>query len=308
MALSIERCNVVINKRGGGGQTRADDVTGKQKRQLVFCYCFLTWLIASVISLPTMLSIDGISINSNQTRALTSLVVMCKSNWSHLTFKVYFTFKFALLYLLPVVVITVSSAKLFIFLYDWNRTSAHRLIRQRARRSKASTSSSFVLENRQPNRNVAWRRPLRHGREYFSNNKKQNYLANNRRHHHLTSRRFNHSQRARQKATRIIFALLVLFLLQWTPLWILKFILMVVSANANGGGGGVSQQPFLFVVNLVVSSLSYINIITNPIMYMLISAKFRKNWLNFCHLFGCLDNAGHCDCQSRRLLGLLHST
>jgi hypothetical protein len=73
----------------------------------------------------------------------------------------------------------------------------------------------------------------------------------------------------RRKAVRLVLAIVLVFLIQWSPLWTFQFIHMF----------GSSRIAHLHLINAVISIISYTNTVANPILYMLLTYNF-KQYLN----------------------------
>jgi hypothetical protein len=71
----------------------------------------------------------------------------------------------------------------------------------------------------------------------------------------------------RFKASRLVLAIVVLFLIQWSPLWIFQLVTLF------------SKEPIknIQLINLLISTLSYSNTVANPVMYMLITYNFKQS-------------------------------
>jgi hypothetical protein len=75
----------------------------------------------------------------------------------------------------------------------------------------------------------------------------------------------NYTTAVRQKASCLVLIIILLFLLQWSPLCIFQSIVLFSDtfiANVQ-------------LINLAVSTLSYSNTVANPILYMLLTYNFK---------------------------------
>lgn len=85
----------------------------------------------------------------------------------------------------------------------------------------------------------------------------------------------------RKKASRLVLTIVLLFLIQFSPLWIFQLLIVFTQDFINN----------IHFINLIISTLSYSNTIANPIIYMLATYNFReycqKGFLKFitrcCH-------------------------
>jgi hypothetical protein len=91
---------------------RLNALSNKFKVLLVVAYSVLTWIGVTLASIPF---ISSIHMNEAKTG--------CSSAWSDQSITIYFTIKFGLIFLLPSIVITISSLKLLIFLNEWKKTN-----------------------------------------------------------------------------------------------------------------------------------------------------------------------------------------
>ncbi len=84
----------------------------------------------------------------------------------------------------------------------------------------------------------------------------------------------------RHKAVCLVLAIVLVFLVQWSPLWFFQFYQMFATHHIEN----------VQLVNMIISTLSYSNTVANPILYMLLTYNFkqyvRKNLFNkFFRLF-----------------------
>lgn len=78
----------------------------------------------------------------------------------------------------------------------------------------------------------------------------------------------NYTTSVRQKASCLVLIIVVLFLFQWSPLWIFQFLIIFSPSD-------VLDVTNMQLVNLFVSTLSYSNTIANPVLYMLLTYNFK---------------------------------
>jgi hypothetical protein len=70
----------------------------------------------------------------------------------------------------------------------------------------------------------------------------------------------------RKKASRLVLTIVLLFLLQFSPLWIFQLLIVFTQDFINN----------IHFINLIISTLSYSNTIANPIIYMLATYNFKE--------------------------------
>jgi hypothetical protein len=70
----------------------------------------------------------------------------------------------------------------------------------------------------------------------------------------------------RVKASRLVLIIILLFLLQWSPLWIFQLIMLFTK----------KEIYHVQLINLIITTLSYSNTVANPALYMLITYNFRE--------------------------------
>ena len=70
----------------------------------------------------------------------------------------------------------------------------------------------------------------------------------------------------RRKAIILVQMIVLLFLIQWIPLWILQFLIEFSDKSF--------QQTHK--INLITTVLSYSNTVSNPVLYMFLTDNFKK--------------------------------
>ena len=103
--LSVERCIEVLDTKRRTSQKFKNFLTGLS--------LIVIWLFAVVFSLPMVASFD--------TEIPESDSFPCQSTWTDSQINVFFVVKYLLIFIVPFVIILVSSAKLLIFLVKWQR-------------------------------------------------------------------------------------------------------------------------------------------------------------------------------------------
>jgi hypothetical protein len=97
---------------------RTNTLSNKFKILLVTIFSSLTWLLAFLIWFPFMWAITLTKISYDS--------YVCGTKWSDRTLITFFTLKFCFIFLLPYIVIIVSSVKLLLFLSQWKRNTKER--------------------------------------------------------------------------------------------------------------------------------------------------------------------------------------
>ena len=101
VALSVERFFTIADKK-----KRADSLSSKFKIFITIVYLIFIWLFAIVFPIPFVLSLKQ-DLQGD---------IFCNSQWSDFLINVFFCLKFILIFLIPFLIITLSSIKLLKFL------------------------------------------------------------------------------------------------------------------------------------------------------------------------------------------------
>lgn len=88
----------------------------------------------------------------------------------------------------------------------------------------------------------------------------------------------------KQKAFRVIVAVVVVFFLCWTPY---NITLMVDTLHSNNSSETCGVRTSLEKAKIVTSSVGYIHCSLNPILYAFVGVKFRRQLLNILRSLGC---------------------
>ncbi|XP_028985919.1 C-X-C chemokine receptor type 3.1 isoform X2 [Betta splendens] len=88
----------------------------------------------------------------------------------------------------------------------------------------------------------------------------------------------------KQKAFRVIMAVVVVFFLCWTPY---NITLMVDTLHWNSSNETCGVRTSLQVALTVTSSLGYLHCSLNPILYAFVGVKFRRQLLHILSSLGC---------------------
>ena len=256
-ALSVERYFEVVDKK-----KRANQLSNSFKNALVITYIILAWLFSSAVTLPFTSGIKLLLVTPSPDSPISSSSFSCDTEWSDQSTRIFFTLKFCLVFLAPAMVITFISVKLLIFLKDWKVTNG-KLFNKRHRKlvikydmSNNTKNSSLLSVDKSENGSLKVKfQPS----ENLSSGEK--------------SGAGHHSSEIRQKATFLVLIIVLLFFLQWSPLCIFQLIMLYTQ----------SEIPHVQQINLVVSALSYSNTVANPILYMLLTYRFRTYWNKMLH-------------------------
>nr|QVK46038.1 G protein-coupled receptor [Proales similis] len=73
------------------------------------------------------------------------------------------------------------------------------------------------------------------------------------------------------KAVRLVFTIVVFFILQWTPLWSFQLYSMFSSGHIEN----------IQTINILVSTASYTNTVANPVIYILSTSAFQSSLKGF---------------------------
>lgn len=76
--------------------------------------------------------------------------------------------------------------------------------------------------------------------------------------------------RIRRKASRIVLLIVLLFFIQWIPLWLFELYKAL----------SVRFIPNIQLINVIITLVSYSNSISNPALYMFITFNFKKFFIN----------------------------
>ena len=157
---------------------------------------------------------------------------MCSSSWSEKKANNFLLIKFFFIFVIPIFIITVSSVKILIFLRD-------------SRRLLNLGQTSTVIRYSHSNNNIP------NGQETVK----------------ILKLRKNNVQK---KATKIVFLIVILFLIQWTPIWTIEMF-------------SFKHSHYIQMFNIMTTVLSHSNSISNPLIYIIFSHKFPiLNYLRKC--------------------------
>uniref|UniRef100_A0A667ZRN3 C-X-C chemokine receptor type 3 n=1 Tax=Myripristis murdjan TaxID=586833 RepID=A0A667ZRN3_9TELE len=90
--------------------------------------------------------------------------------------------------------------------------------------------------------------------------------------------------RQKQRAIRVILALVAVFFLCWTPY---NITLMVDTIQSNSTREGCGMKTHLEKALTVTSSLGYLHCSLNPVLYAFVGVKFRRQLLDILRYLGC---------------------
>jgi hypothetical protein len=269
--LSVERfCDVTdFFKRN----TRNIEFFAKHK---IAVYISIIWIVSLLFIIPLLSSIKLIKHQDEYS---------CGSEWSDTSLTVFLMLKFVLIFLLPYIIIVVSSMKLLLYLNDWRRRSKRNL-RQRnfelQSKSKENHTESGLKKNSYLSL-VVTKTELKTGDRSASVNliviQEDENALNNQDHSRddmcicarfaartRRTKRKNYMSSVRRKAVRLVLSIVFVFILQWSPLWIFQFILNFSNSNIKN----------VQIINISTSTLSYTNTVANPILYILLTSNFKQ--------------------------------
>ena len=87
----------------------------------------------------------------------------------------------------------------------------------------------------------------------------------------LKSRNKDRKRTSRSRITRLVMALIVVYIICWLPYWVLQLTLLNDPPMKN-------HQPFMIVCFHLSSFLSYANSAINPVLYTFMSDNFRNSF------------------------------
>ncbi|XP_023265116.1 C-X-C chemokine receptor type 3-like [Seriola lalandi dorsalis] len=89
----------------------------------------------------------------------------------------------------------------------------------------------------------------------------------------------------KQKAFRVIMAVVVVFFLCWTPY---NITLMVETRHSDKNSDTCGVRSSLEKAKIVTSSIGYLHCSLNPILYAFVGVKFRRQLFNILRSLGCM--------------------
>lgn len=262
-ALSVERYLEVTNKK-----RKAKQLNEKFKFLIIAFYSILIWLFAFFFGMPMITSVELKYFSDN--------TYTCDSHWSHLKLNTFFCIKFILVFLVPFTIILFSSVKLLIFLIKWNRTS--KLASKNASKLSRHNETVEINLNMKLDSNIL----------SVSKSSDKNFVRNSiismrssiLKQNHRKQQSEKRSQRMkiktkeiRIKAIRIVLSIVLLFLIQWIPLWVFELYKAVTNDFIQN----------IQLINVVITLISYSNSVANPLLYIFFThyVNLRKYFENF---------------------------
>jgi hypothetical protein len=234
VALCMERFFTVADTK-----KRTENMSNKFKMFITLIYLLFVWLVAIFFSLPFIDSLEHDFPNN----------ITCNTNWSDFSLNIFFAIKFIFIFLLPYTLISISSIKLLSFLNKWRRRidkqkkKTRNLLNKMDRNSKLLNDESFVPDHSSNDKKKS------------KSFKKNSYNAS----------KSNLHSKIQRKSSRTVLLIVLLFFIQWMPLWIVQ---LVLALNY--------EQSYLKILVLITTFLSYSNSISNPLLYMLMTYEFKK--------------------------------
>ncbi len=246
-ALSVERFFEVADEK-----RRIDSFSNKFKILMITIYLIMVWIFAILFSMPMVFSI--------RLENLSNSTVICTSNWTEEQINIFFAIKFLFMFIIPYSLITVSSVKLLLFLNKWKKKNLLRNLKQMTAMKtlmKYTTNAKSQPNNNQ-NQNqsneIGNLNEIKKLNDPNNNSNNNKYGLNNENNNKLKKKvtQFLHptiayvptkreseqkieitmrinsfnsgaskQNRIRRKASRIVLLIILLFFIQWIPLWIL---------------------------------------------------------------------------------------
>jgi hypothetical protein len=270
-ALSVERYIEIADTK-----KRIEVYSNKFKLLTVWVFMFIVWSMAIIFSMPMIMSIQLDTFFGTTT---------CHSKWSDILIELFFSFKFLFIFLIPYAVIIISSIKLLIFLHKWrasilSRKSLSKIETVYSQISPLNTSNLDTSSRRKgsisPNC-LDLRRYIRifiHLKDLmgldkcFPNKSIRSSAVLTQVDRNPT---YLQSDLVRYKASRLVMVIVILFLVQWSPLWIFQLVTLF------------SKEPIknIQLINLFISTLSYSNTVANPTLFIFFTLNFKKYLNNF---------------------------
>ncbi|XP_059195411.1 C-X-C chemokine receptor type 3-like [Centropristis striata] len=96
--------------------------------------------------------------------------------------------------------------------------------------------------------------------------------------------RFGSQGLQKQKAFRVIIAVVVVFFICWTPY---NITLMVDTFHTNNSSDTCGVRTSLEKAKIITSSIGYLHCSLNPILYAFVGVKFRRQLLDILRSLGC---------------------
>lgn len=228
--LSLERCLDVTSRKGNSRV-----VNKLCSGAWVLPQVILLWAVAAAFVIPFLVSIDLVHYGESGRE--------CSSDWSDRSYKIYLSLKFAFVFILPYLVIVLSSVKLLWFLRSWGKKTQMRLRRE--------TKADVFIHLKRPSKAYRERQSI----------VMETSLAMG------SSSRPSFLSSVQVKATRIVLAIVLAFLVQWSPLWLFQLYLTFNSDHI------VVENVQL--INFLINILSYSNCCLNPILFLFLSNNFK---------------------------------
>jgi len=216
--LSLGRCILVTLKKKAY-------IKFVKKIRYVIILMISIWLTGLIFVLPAFLSIK---LDQRFDGSYT-----CGSNWNEKQTDNFFIVKFVFIFIIPFLIILISSVKLLLFLKN-------------SKKRRCSTAIKYTKTSR-------------------TNSKEERVSIS------LTGK-----NRVQDKAIKIVLTIVVLFIIQWTPIWIFELIL-------------TKNSQYIQLINIMAALFSHSNSVSNPFIYIVLSHKFPIiSYLSSC--FKCSKN------------------
>lgn len=258
--LSVERFFDVADSK-----KRFENFSNKFKVFIIILYIIFSWFIAFVFTIPFVLSVYSHKNGTSDS---------CHSLWDETSINTYFFLKFFFIFLIPYLIIIISSIKILLFLNEWKKR-----ISKTNEGSRKSVASLIIKSNSTFLNSISLSRLASHSVDTrltdistIENDKKLVKHSIKNSDHKNTYINGAYLTSVRKKAVRLVLAIIFVFLIQWLPFWIFQFFILFSSLNIRN----------IHFINLNVSTLSYSNTVLNPLIYMLLTYKFKNYFKNKC--------------------------
>ena len=236
-SLSTERYfKVADNKK------RIDRLSNKLKILITLLYLMFVWLLAILFPLPFILSLEQDLEDG----------VVCYTRWEINSINAFFGLKFGLIFLFPCALISLSSIKLLFFLKTW--------------RNKMNESADVSYLNPIKMRTLNMAKTMSHNIDEINNmNDNETNVTAAAYSIALSPKQFkSHHNKVQRKASFTVLMIVLLFFIQWMPLWIIQLVIALKY-----------ELTYLKDIVLITTLLTYTNSISNPVLYIIMTSDFK---------------------------------
>ena len=150
----------------------------------------------------------------------------CGSKWGEEQANYFFLIKFIFIFIIPLAIILVSSFKLLLFL--------------KKSKNKLNLSEQYTVVKKHNLGLNRSKNKIKQGRVSIYKHKKRN---------------------VQKRAVKMVLSIVVLFVIQWTPIWFCEIFL-------------TNYSQYIQLINIMATVFSHSNSISNPLVYIVLSHKF----------------------------------